>query len=67
MPYKILPTKEFEKDFKNLDDSLKVRIKNKIQEVSENPFRYKPLHYDLKESCRIRIDRFRILFPYRYQ
>ena len=29
MNYKILPTKEFEKDFKKLDSPIKIRIKKK--------------------------------------
>jgi len=53
MSYKILPTKEFSKDFKKLDKFIQKRIKNKIEEISEDPTRYKHLHYDLKESCRI--------------
>jgi len=31
--YKILPTKEFSKDFEKLDGSIKGRVKNKIEEV----------------------------------
>jgi len=62
MPYKILPTKEFEKDFRKLDRFMQVRIKNKIEEVSENPERYKHLHYDLSGSSRIRIGKLRVYF-----
>lgn len=50
MSYKILPTKEFAKDFKKLDLIIKKRIKKKVEEISENPQRYKHLHYDLKDS-----------------
>lgn len=64
MPYKILPTKEFEKDFQRLDKSSQKRIKNKIEEVSENPERYKHLHYDLSGSSRIRIGKLRVIFSY---
>jgi len=64
MPYKILPTKEFEKDFQRLDKSSQKRIKNKIEEVSENPERYKHLHYDLSGSSRIRIEKLRVIFSY---
>ena len=64
MNYKILVTKEFEKDFKKLDKNFKKKIKNKLIEVAENPTRYKHLHYDLKDSCRIRIDKLGILFSY---
>ena len=64
MPYKILPTKEFEKDFKKVDNFLHDRIKSKIKEVSENPERYKHMHYDFSGSCRIRIGKLRIIFSY---
>ena len=64
MHYKILPTKEFSKDFSKLDLQLKRRIKDKIEEVAENPTRYKHLHYDLKNSCRLRIGKLRIIFSY---
>ena len=62
--YRILPTKEFSKDFQKLDGSIKSRIKNKIEEVSIDPARYKHLSYDLKDSCRIRIGKLRIIFSY---
>ncbi len=62
--YKILPTKEFSKDFQKLDSSIKSRVKNKIEEVSLDPVRYKHLSYDLKGSCRIRIGKLRIIFSY---
>ena len=52
MPYKILPTKEFSKDFKKLNKQFQIRVKNKVEEVAEDPTRYKQLHYDLSGSCR---------------
>ncbi|MEK6903085.1 MAG: type II toxin-antitoxin system RelE/ParE family toxin [Nanoarchaeota archaeon] len=64
MPYKILPTKEFEQDFKKLDKFMQNRIKKKVEEVSENPERYKHLHYDLAGSCRIWIGKVRIVYSY---
>ena len=64
MNYKILPTKEFSKDFKKLDKQFQERIKNKIEEVSEDPLRYKHLHYDLAGSCRIWIGKLRVVFSY---
>ena len=64
MNYKILPTKEFFKDFKKLDGHSRKKIKKKIEEVSIDPTRYKHLHYDLKNSCRIRIENLRIVFSY---
>ncbi len=62
--YKILPTKEFSEDFNKLDGSIKTRVKNKIEEVSKDPTRYKHLSYDLKGSCRIRIGKLRVIFSY---
>ena len=64
MPFEILPTKEFEKDFKRLDKFFQDRIKSKIEEVAKNPERYKHLHYDLAGSCRLWIGKFRIIFSY---
>ena len=67
MPYKILPTKEFEKDFKKLEGFMQDRIKKKVEEVAENPERYKHLHYDLAGSCRLWIGKLRIIFSYSAQ
>jgi len=64
MSYKILPTNEFSKDFKKLDNQLQIRIKKKIEEVAEDPTRFKQLHYDLKGSCRLWIGKLRIIFSY---
>ncbi len=64
MSYKILPTKEFSKDFKKLDKQFQERIKDKIEEVAEDPTRYKHLHYDLAGSCRIWIGKLRVIFSY---
>jgi len=64
MPYKILPTKEFEKDFKKIASFMQERIKKKVNEVAENPVRYKHLHYNLKDYCRIWVGKLRIVFKY---
>jgi mRNA-degrading endonuclease RelE of RelBE toxin-antitoxin system len=64
MSYKILPTKEFEKDIKKIESKIKNRIKAKIEEVAQNPTRYKHLHPPLDNYCRIRIGKLRILFSY---
>ena len=64
MPYKILPTKEFEKDFKKIESFMQERIKKKMDEVAENPTRYKHLHYNLAGSCRLWIGKLRIVFSY---
>ncbi len=62
MTYKILPTKEFSKDFKKLDKQFQDRIRKKFEEVADDPARHKHLHYDLKGSCRLWIGRLRIFF-----
>ena len=64
MNYKILPTKEFSKDFKKLDNQLQNRTKKKIEDIAEDPTRYKHLHYDLSGSCRLWIGKLRIIFSY---
>lgn len=67
MIYKIIPTKQFEKDFKKLDKGFQNRIKKKINEVAENPERYKHLHYNFKGSCRLWIDKLRVIYSYNIQ
>ena len=63
MPYKILATKQFAEDFKKLKDKkVQETIKSKMEEVSQDPIRYKRLHYNLKGSFRVRIGPFRILY-----
>ena len=64
MNYKILPTKEFSKDFKKLDNQLQNRTKKKIEDIAEDPTRYKHLHYDLSGSCRLWVGKLRIIFSY---
>lgn len=64
MSFKILPTKEFFRDYKKLDVKYQDRVKKKIKEVAENPERYKHLHYDLSESCRLWIGKLRVIFSY---
>lgn len=67
MSYRILPTKEFEKDFKKLDGKLQDRIRKKIEEVAENPSRYKHLRYNFLGSCRLWIGKLRIIYSYDIQ
>lgn len=62
MPYKILPTKEFARDFSKIAPSEREQVKNKIEETAENPERYKRLHYDLKGSFRLRIGKLRVIY-----
>ena len=63
MSYNILPTKQFSVDFNKLKDKkTQETIKKKIKNVSEDPMRYKRLHYELKDSFRIRIGPYRIIY-----
>ena len=63
MKFRVLPTKQFAKDFKKIKDkSIQKAIKDKINEVSYNPTRHKRLHYGLKDSFRIRIGSYRIIY-----
>jgi mRNA-degrading endonuclease RelE of RelBE toxin-antitoxin system len=67
MTYKILPTREFERDFKKLDAHFQSEIWKKFKEVSENPERYKHLRFELSKFCRIRIGKLRVVFRYDLQ
>ena len=64
MSYRILASKQFEKDFKKVELDFQNRIKKKFKEVSENPERYKHMHPPLEDYCRIRIGKLRIIFSY---
>lgn len=67
MSYKILPTRQFEKDIAKLDKNFKLRLKSKIEEVSKDPARYKHMDKKFAGSCRIRIDKLRVIFSYNVQ
>lgn len=67
MNYKIIPTREFEKDFYKIDKQFQKRIVKKINEVAENPTRYKHMKYPWNNYCRIRIEKLRIIFSYNIQ
>ena len=63
MRYNILPTKQFSVDYNKLKDkNTQETIKKKIENVSEDPTRHKRLHYELKDSFRIRIGPYRIIY-----
>jgi len=64
MTYKVLPTKEFSKQFKTIGAPLQLRIKKKLEMVAKNPTRFKQLQYDLVGSSRIRIGTLRVIFSY---
>ena len=63
MTYKILPTKEFSKDFSKLDNSVKKRLKNKLETYAKNPIFYaKKLIDSSLGTYRWRIGNYRIIF-----
>ena len=64
MSYRVLPTKEFAKDFGKIEKKLQYQIKSKVDEVAQDPTRYKQLHYDLSGSCRLRVGKLRVIFSY---
>jgi mRNA-degrading endonuclease RelE of RelBE toxin-antitoxin system len=64
MSYRILPTKEFAKDFARLAPSAQEQVRAKLAEAAQNPARYKKLHYALKGSSRVRVGKLRIIFSY---
>ena len=64
MSYKIIPTREFERDFYKLDKNFRVAITKKINEVAGNPTRYKHMKYPWSNYCRIRIGKLRVIFRY---
>jgi len=64
MSYRILPTREFSRDFKKLEGFDQERIKKKVEEPSRDSTRYNHLHYDLKGSCRLWVGKLRIIFSY---
>ena len=62
MTYRILPTKEFSKDFSKLNKIDQKSVKAKVEEAAENPERYKRLHYELKGSFRLRVGKLRVIY-----
>ena len=62
--YKILPTRQFEKDINKIDNSIKNQLKKKIEEIAIDPTRYKHLHSPLNKYSRLRIGKWRIVFDY---
>jgi mRNA-degrading endonuclease RelE of RelBE toxin-antitoxin system len=60
-------TLEFDKDFKKTksDFALQKRLTNKIEEILENPFHYKPLRNILKNRRRTQIGSYVLIFEIR--
>ncbi|MBS3168650.1 hypothetical protein J4216_05985 [Candidatus Woesearchaeota archaeon] len=41
--YKIFTTEQFDLDFKDLDNSIKIQIEDEIEQLEKNPYVEKPL------------------------
>jgi YafQ family addiction module toxin component len=54
----------FEKDLKNIKSNFKLqkRLKNKIEEIVENPYHYKPLRNVLRNRRRVHIGSYVLIF-----
>src|SRR3989344_5283351 len=57
----LMSDKDFMDSYRKSKEQIK---KKKVGEVSEDPTRYKHLHYDLSGSCRLWIGKLRIIFSY---
>ena len=52
--YRILTTKEFDKDFEKLDKSLQIQIEKAITQLETNPFTGKPLGYNFFREKKVK-------------
>ena len=59
--YKIRRTKQFEKDYKKLSGSLKIRLKKKIRSLATAPYK-KPLRNVMKGKYRIHVGSFVLVY-----
>jgi len=62
MNYKLLVTRQFEKDIKKLDKSIRERILKKIEELKTRPLSFKALHGILKGKYSLRIGDYRVIY-----
>lgn len=60
--YTIKFTKEAKKKIQQLDPSIKPVIKKAIESLAENPYRGKPLSYDLAGLYSLRTSDYRIIY-----
>jgi len=60
--YSIKYTKEAKKKIEKLDPSIKLVIKKAIESLSSNPFKGKPLSYDLAGLYSLRTYDYRIIY-----
>jgi mRNA-degrading endonuclease RelE of RelBE toxin-antitoxin system len=55
-------TRNFVRQFERLDRPVQQRIYRKLEEVKENPYRFKPLSGPLKGCFRIHVGPFRVIY-----
>jgi mRNA interferase RelE/StbE len=60
--YRIQTHKDVLKSLKKMDNNLKHRFEAAIKDLLEDPFRFKPLRYDLKGLYSARIGSFRLVY-----
>ncbi|MEA2053566.1 MAG: type II toxin-antitoxin system RelE/ParE family toxin [Candidatus Thermoplasmatota archaeon] len=62
MKYKIKTTKQFEKDFRKSEKSLRENVIKKIDKLRENPYSFKRLHGSLKGKHSLRVGDYRVVY-----
>lgn len=60
--YKIQIHKDVLQALKKMDSDLKRRFESTVKEILEDPFRFKPLRYNLKGLYSARIGSFRLIY-----
>lgn len=63
-PYQARFTKSIQNDLKKIKNNILIldRLQNKIKEVLQNPYHYKPLRNKLKNKRRVHVDSFVLIF-----
>ncbi len=62
MSYEILISQDFFKALKKLSKSIKKEILDVLEEIAEDPYRFKRLRYNLKGFFSARVGKFRIIY-----
>lgn len=60
--YKIQIHRDVLQSLKKMDNNLKRRSESTLQDLLQDPFRYKPLRYNLKGLYSARIGNFRLIY-----
>jgi mRNA interferase RelE/StbE len=62
MLYTLEFTELFTRQFEKLDKAIRRRVYNKIQELKENPYRYKALSGPFKGCFSLRVGNYRVIY-----